>query len=141
MAPPKGHLPYPGSEEGGRPIKWNDEAIEIEAEAFWEWLQRPDSIWFESFAVERGYSPDFLSRWAKINDKFSRVYVFAKGWQKSRLVQGGLKNQFNSGFCKFVMSNTCDWSDKQHLTGDSNNPLSFVLNNIDGKTKDLIDER
>ena len=85
MAAPKGHKPYPGCETGGRPrIKWTDESIEMEADAFWQWLQRPESIWFESFAIERGYPPDFISRWAKINDKFSRVYIFAKGWQKNQ---------------------------------------------------------
>jgi hypothetical protein len=139
MAPPKGHEPYAGCEKGGRPkTKWTDEEIEKEADAFWEWLQRPESIWFESFCIERGYPPDYIARWAKVNDKFDRVYTFAQGWQKNKLIEGGLTSKFNSGFCKFVMSNTCGWTEKQHLTGDSNNPLAFVLNSVDGNSKELV---
>lgn len=96
MPAPKGHPPYPGCETGGRPKKYTQEFIEAEAEAFLEWMQRPESVWYESFAVERGYDPDLLSIWAKENKKFSGVYKLSQGWQKSKLISGGLLNQYNS---------------------------------------------
>lgn len=141
MPAPKGHPPYPGSEKGGRPRKWTMEAIEAEADAFEEWMTRPDSIWYEDFCLERGFLPDEIARWAKENEKFGRVYQKAKAWQKGKLVKGGLLNQFNAGFCKFVMSNTCSWYDTQKVVGDAASPLHFLLEKADGKTKDLIDEQ
>lgn len=139
MPAPKGHKPYPGSEKGGRPRKWTDELIEQEADAFEQWMERPDSIWYEDFCLGRGYPPDNLIRWAKENEKFCTVYRKSQIWQKSKLIRGGLLNTYNAGFTKFVMGNTCGWADKQHATisGDSSNPLTFILNSIDGATKEL----
>lgn len=138
MPAPKGHPAYPGSEKGGRPIKYTKEFIEKEAAAFEEWMNRKDSIWYKDFALERGYLPDQLSEWAKVNEKFSRVYRKSQEWQQSKLVKGGLLNQFNAGFTKFVMGNTCGWSEKQQIAGDAANPLAFLLQGIDGSSKDLI---
>ncbi|MEI8329711.1 MAG: terminase small subunit [Chlamydiia bacterium] len=139
MPAPKNHKPYPGCERGGRPIKYTVEFIEAEADAFEAWMQREDSLWYKDFALERGYLPDQLSEWAKINEKFSRTYRKSQEWQQSKLIKGGLLNQFNAGFTKFVMGNTCGWSDKQQIGGDAVNPLSFLLQRVDGSSKDLVD--
>lgn len=138
MPAPKGHKPYPGCETGGRPKRFTTEFIEQEAEAFESWMRLPDSIWYKDFALDRGYLPDQLSEWAKINDKFNRVYRKSQEWQLSKLIKGGLLNQFNAGFCKFVMGNTCGWSEKQTISGDAANPLSGILSKIDGTSKDLL---
>ena len=145
MSAPKGHKAYVGCEKGGdlggRPEKYTQEKIEQEADAFLEWMARPDSIWYKDFALERGYSAEYLSIWAKSNKRFSQVYERAKAWQQSKLVKGGLLNQFNAGFTKFVMSNTCGWTDRQQISGDAANPLSLLLQKVDGGTKDLVDGR
>lgn len=142
MPAPKGHKPYnTGADRGGRPRKWTAERIEQEADAFEEWMSRPDSIWYEDFCLERGYLPDNLVRWAKENERFCTVYKKSQVWQKSKLVRGGLLNTYNSGFTKFVMGNTCGWSDKQQIGGDAASPLSFILQRVDGASKDLVDER
>lgn len=139
MPAPKGHPPYPGGETGGRPKKYTPEFIEKEADAFIEWMGREDSIWYEDFALQRGYSPSLFSEWAKENERFSAVYEKAKSWQKSLLVKGGLLNKFNSNIVKLVLFNTVGWSEKQEtkLSGDAANPLAFVLGAIDGTTKEL----
>ena len=140
MPAPKGHLPYLGCEKGGRPKKYTEAFIEKEADAFEAWMRLPDNIWYKDFALERGYLPDQLSEWAKINEKFSRVYKKSQEWQQSKLVKGGLLNQFNAGFTKFVMGNTCGWSDRQQLSGDAANPLAFLLQKMDGSSKELIQD-
>ena len=140
MPAPKGHPPYSGCENGGRPPKYTKDFIESEAEAFLEWMGQDDSIWYKDFALERGYLPDQLSEWAKVNEKFSRVYKQSQAWQQSKLVKGGLLSQYNAGFTKFVMSNTCGWSEKQQVSGDAVNPLAFLLQKADGQSKDLVNE-
>lgn len=139
MPAPKGHLPYKGSETGGRPVKYTKDFIENEADALLEWLKKEDSLWFEDFALERGYDPNLFSMWASENEKFSGVYNRAKSWQKSLLIRGGLQNKFNANIVKLVLFNTIGWTDKQEtrISGDATNPLAFVLNSIDGSTKDL----
>jgi hypothetical protein len=138
MPAPKGHTPYSGSEKGGRPLKYTDAFIEQEAHYFLEWMQHPESIWYKDFALERGYSPELLSLWAKSNEKFSQVYEQAQHWQQSKLIKGGLLSRYNPTITKLVLANTCGWTDRQQVAGDSSNPLGFVLNHVDGCTKSLV---
>jgi hypothetical protein len=139
MPAPKGHEPYNKFGEGGRPLKYTKEFIENEADAFLEWMGRPDSIWYESFAVERGYDPNLLSIWAKENDRFSGVYALSQGWQKAKLISGGLLSVYNSTITKLVLANTCGWSDKQQVAGNAANPLQFLLEKVDGSSKELYE--
>jgi hypothetical protein len=143
MPAPRGHAPYAGSETGGRPPKYTSEFIEKEADAFLEWMQKPDSIYYKNFCLERGYLPQRLSEFAEQNEKFAEVYARAKAWQEGKLVEGGLINVFNPGFTKFVMGNVCGWVDKQEtkISGDAANPLQFLLEKADGTSKELVCER
>ena len=142
MPAPEGHEPYNTQGEGGRPLRYTQEFIENEAAEFEEWMKHPESIYFKRFAINRGYHPNRLAEFADQNERFSGVYAQAKAWQEVRLAEGGLTNEFNSGFCKFVMGNVCGWVDKveNKISGDGVNPLACVLNLIDGKTKDLIND-
>ena len=140
MPAPKGHPNYDTEGLAGRPKKYTDAFIENEAMELEQWLTKPNSPWFEDFANQRGYSAEYLSRWAKTNERFNQAYEKAQSLQKSILVRGGLTNKFNPSFTKFVMSNTCGWSDKQEqkISGDAVNPLAFIYQNIDGTSKDLV---
>ena len=140
MPAPKGHKPYNTKNEGGRPVKYTKEFIEKEAEAFEAWMKQKTSIWYEDFALERGYDPNLLSIWAKENERFSGVYKISQAWQRSLLLRGGLLNKFNASITKLVLANTSGWTDKQQVSGDVANPLAFILNDIDGTTKELIDD-
>jgi len=140
MPAPKGHPPYNTWVKNlGRPREWTDERIEKEADAFWEWLQLPTSFWFSQFATERGYPDKYIVDFAKRNENFRSVYEYAQTWQKNRLVMGGLLNKFNSNMTKLVLFNTCGWKDKQELSGDSENPLSCILEKVNGSSKELIE--
>ena len=143
MVAPKGHAPYKGSETGGRPMKYTQEFIEKEAIALDEWMKQKSSIYFKRFAFDRGYSQQRLEEFAQNNQKFSETLSRARAWQEIRLAEGGLVNEFNAGFCKFVMGNACGWTDKTEtkLSGDATNPLSFIFSTIDGSTKDLVDDK
>jgi hypothetical protein len=144
MPAPKGHKAYPagdGTFSGGAPQKYTKEFIEGEATAFEAWMNRPESIYFKGFALERGYHPQRLTEFAEKNERFSDVYRRAQAWQENKLVTGGLTNLFNAGFTKFVMGNTCGWVDRQQtqVSGDLTNPLAILLSKIDGASKELID--
>ena len=61
-----------------------------------------------------------------------------QSWQKSRLVMGGLLSKLNASIVKLVLSNTVGWSDRQRVEGDVVNPLAFILKDIDGTSKELV---
>lgn len=142
MPAPKGHEPYNKNGEGGRPLKYDDAFIENEAIEFEKWIEKPNSPWFEDFANQRGYSPDYLSEWAKENERFFGAYKRAQALQKSILIKGGLSNKFNPSFTKFVMSNTCGWSDRTEskISGNAQSPLAFILQSVDGTSKELVND-
>ena len=140
MPAPKGHKPYPGAESGGKPSLHTESFIAKEAEALIEWVKSPLNLYYKKFALERGYHPQRLSEFAKKSEKFAEALERAKGWQEIRLIEGGLSNVYNASITKFVLTNCHGWAERQQSTisGDSSNPLSFVLNNIDGATKELV---
>jgi len=142
MPAPQGHEPYPGSETGGRPIKYTKEFIEKEADELLGWLEKGKFVWFEKFAIERGYDPDYLSKWADENEKFFGAYKMAKAKQKILLIEGGLLKKFNFNMAQLLLGHHYGIFPKQEtkVSGDALNPLACVLNLIDGQTKDLIND-
>lgn len=140
MPAPKNHTAYNTNGEGGRPVKYTDEYIEKEADAFETWMKDSNNLYFKRFAIQRGYHPNRLSEFAEQNERFSGVYDIAKAWQEAKLVEGGLMGVFNCGFTKFVMGNVCNWVEKQEtkVSGDAGNPLAFLLQQADGLSKELV---
>ena len=139
MPAPRGHKPYNLKGEGGRPVtKWTPEKLDELADRFEQWMLRPDSIWYESFCLENDFLPEQLTRFADKSERFGQVYKKSQVWQKTKLVKGGLLNEYNAGFTKFVMSNTCGWSDKSQVAGDPASPLiGMILGKIDGNSKEI----
>lgn len=136
MAAPKDNK-YAVGNKGPAPTRYTQEFIEKEAYALVKWMGVSDNV-FKRFALERGYSSDELSNFAKKSEVFALAYKRAKEWQECKLVEGGLFNKFNANFVKFAMSNLCGWSDRQQVSGDTANPLAFIMKHIDGTSKELV---
>lgn len=139
MGAPKGNQ-FAKGHGYGRPKEYTDAFIENEAKAFREWMQKPENIYFKSFAIERGYLPSFLTEFAKTNKVFDECLSYAHAWQEQKLANYGLFSKTNPSITKFVLQNCHGWTEKSQISGDAGNPLGFILQNVDGKTKDLIDE-
>ncbi len=140
MAAPKGHLPYNIHGEGGRPRRYSSEDIEKLADDFIVWLKKPKNIWFKDFCLERDIDPDFMKEWAKENERFNGIYKLAKHWQESKLLNGSLTKTLNSSTAEFVLINHHGYTNKQQITGDLSNPLTFLLEIADGRSKELVEE-
>lgn len=134
MAAPRGNQNAKGHGEG-RPQEYTSEWIDSEAKLFLEWMKKPDSLYFKAFAIERGYAPQRLTEFADKNVNFAEALSQAKGWQESRLVLLGCYKKIDSSMAKFVLTNCHSWAEKNQLSGDVVNPLSFILREIDGKSQ------
>jgi len=143
MGAPKGHPAYNVNGEGGRPRKYTIEFIEKEAEDMLEWIKKPGSIYYKEFALERGYSPQRFHEFRKLSDRFAEVFETISEWQETKLLKGGLLNEFNATMTKYAMSNICGWSERTEtkVSGNSENPLHCIVNIISGKTKDLVEDQ
>ena len=140
MAAPKGHPNYASAPNlGGRPPKFSKEDIEKEADLFFEWLQEPTSIYFRHFATIRGYPSQYLTKFAEQSERFREVYEYAKGAQESKLMLGGLFKKLDTGLVKFTMAMHHGMVER-HVIVNETNPINSVLQAVDGKTKDIVNE-
>ena len=137
--PPNGNKFALGN-NGGAPEIYTQEWLREEASHFHQWMQKEDSIFFKSFAIERGYHPNRLQEFADKSPEFSGALKIAKAWQEQKLVNCGLFNKTNSGMTKFVLANCHSWTERAQVSGDATNPLSFLMSSVDGKSKNLIEE-
>ena len=142
MPAPKGHAPYKGCETGGRPKIYTEEFIDNEAEALEEWNQRDENIFIEKFCLERGYSVHRICEWVKSNQKFSAAYEMTLTKQRLFLISGGLRKKLSHPMCALLLSHSHGIVGKteQKITGDAMNPLGFIYENVNGKTKELVND-
>jgi hypothetical protein len=142
MAAPKGHAPYPGCETGGRPVKYTQEFIDKESDALEEWIKIKDNLFIEDFAYDRGYSDSRIGEWVKINQKFSSSIDKFKQKQKTALLKGSLKKQFHFPAASLILGHYHGIYARtdQKISGSATDPLGFIIMNIDGQTKDLVND-
>jgi len=99
----------------GRPLKYDDLDIELEAEALLEWTEKhkeDEVFWLKNFALERGYAPQRLSDFANKNKYFMETLNYVKGIQEFRIVNGGLLNDYNSKIVGLLLKNCHYYQDK-----------------------------
>lgn len=144
MAPPKGHAPYNINGEGGRPHAYSDEFIEKEADEFEKWIEEKGNIFLERFTLSRKYHSRRFEEWIQQNrsDRLTRLYQILKDKQRLALFENGLTGKFKFPMCQLVLGNGHGiyLKTEQQVSGSANNPLHFILQNDDGKSKDLVSE-
>lgn len=115
MAAPKGNQNAKGHSHG-RPVKYTEEFIKEEMEAFYKWMEGERNIFFKSFAIERGYLPKYLNQFADKNIDFKECLEYAKAWQEQKLANSGLYGITNSNITKYVLGNCHSWYENQQST-------------------------
>jgi len=138
-----GHEPFNKNGEGGRPRIYDDSFVEGEIIELENWMgERQENIFIEDFCLKRGYSPQRLSEFVKQNERFSEAYELFKTRQKVALFKGGLTKKFSYPMCALILSHSHGVVAKTEtkVSGDTINPLSFILNTIDGSSKELVNE-
>ena len=127
MAAPKSNQYAKGCTTSGAPMIYTDDWIKEEAQLFRKWMEKPDSMYFTSFATERGYCIQRLTEFADVNKEFSEALTYARSWQLNRLVNLGLRNEINSGLTKFVLQNNHGWADRSTVTHKGKSLASELL--------------
>lgn len=143
MPAPKGHPNYDTEGKAGRPRKYSTEDVEQFADELLAWIKTESNFWLKDFCLERSIDPDYMHEWAKENERFNGAYKLAKAYQESRIFKGAMFEAFNSTMSKFALVNNHGWADKQEtrISGDAANPLAFLMQKVDGESKDLVNEK
>lgn len=117
---------------------YTDEWLEKEATLLLEWVKHPENFYFKRFALERGYSSQRFAEFVKKSPAFAAAHELAFEWQEVKLVEGCLRQDFNSTMTKFVLQNCHKWQETTNVTGIENKPMNFIMREIDGKSKELV---
>ena len=120
------------------PSIYTEEWLINEAQLLKEWMNREDSIYLKSFAIEQGYSPQRLTEFAEKSAVFSEVYKEAKEWQEQKLINLSLWNKTNFQMTRVILAKQHDWVEKQKLVKDENGSVSMLLSMVDGDSKELV---
>lgn len=137
-APPLGNKRALGN-DGGAPLVYDDERILEELEALRAWMELPDSLYFKTFAVSRGYHPNRFQEFADRNPEFACALELAKVWQECRLVNLGLWNKTNSGLTKFMLINNHGYRE-QSLLAQVFPAESAILPSSNNTSAELVSE-
>lgn len=124
--------------QGGRPEKWTQERLSQLAKDVREWIKLKDSIFMKTFLYEQDIHPNQIEELKQKSKEFSEAWDAAKVWQEQKLIVEALKRRTSEGITKFVLANVHGYKEKTEVSGDSSCPLNFILNDIDGKTKDIV---
>ncbi len=122
----------------GRPIEWTEDKIEGYRLKLEEWMDNEDNYYFEDYLNQNNLHAQHLQIFSDRSSKFLETLTRARRTQESRIVHGTMSRKFDATFAKFLLANKAGWKEKTELSGDSKNPLSFVLGAIDGQTKDIL---
>ncbi len=142
MGAPKGHPNYNTTNVYGRPMKFTIEEIEAFAIEFLDWLDDENNFWIKNFCLEKRINSDCMSEWCELSESFRGAYLIAKQKQEAKTYIGGLTGKFNSNIVKLALTNHHGWAERSEtkISGDKENPLSCLLNQVSGKTKELIND-
>lgn len=125
----------------GRPEIWTEEVLEKEILALFDWLNASeDNYYVCEFAETRGYPPQWLDGFATKSPTFSLALSRARSIMERRIVKGSMDRTYDGNFAKFVLANKAGWRERQEISGSKDDPLSNILINIDGRTKEIVED-
>ncbi len=126
----------------GPPVKYPDHALEDFGRALLEWMDIEDNVFLKDFCVFHHLYQDDLAKFARRSEFFKNCLNIAKDIQESKFAMGGLKRKYDPSMARFMLMNHHGYSSKAEtkVSGDAKDPIAIFLTEIDGKTKDLVEE-
>lgn len=139
MPAPKGHPNY-NTKNQGRPKLYTEEYANELALKLYEWMQIPDNIFIEKFAYENKFSDDKVSLELIKHKNFRDAYSLLKTKQKYALFEGSLKRRYSHNMAALILSHNHGiyLKEEKKLSGDAENPLSFLLSTTESKQLEFI---
>ena len=125
---------------------WNSKyalhEIEDFADRLLEWMEVEDHVFLGEFYTYYGLTGKDAPKFARRSERFRQAINLAKDIQEMKIAMGGLTRKYDASMCRFVLMNHHGYVNKTEskLSGDTQNPLACILTEIDGKTKELVEE-
>ena len=101
----------------GRPKVYTAKFLKKEAQELMMYIDKTLIPFKNEFCLERNYSPQRISEFAKINTLFSEALKRLEAKQELNIVKGALSNKLNASFAIFTLKNVAGWRDVQEHKG------------------------
>lgn len=124
---------------GGRPVKFTAEMLSELTTHLYNWIQEPDNLYLKNFCFQFGLEPDKIDEYCNRSEEFRQCWYLVKHKQEAKLVDLALKRKISDSMTKFVLVNVHKWKEKTEISGDSQNPLALVLEQIAKQNQDPIE--
>ncbi len=124
----------------GRPKEWTLQEIDQLRVALDKWAKNPKNYYLSNFHIENDLHPEQMERFSNYSPAFAATLRKAKDAMTAHLVKMAVDETGNPGFIKFILQNKAGWKEKQELSGDAQNPIALLMQEVDGKTKDLLED-
>ena len=127
---------------GGRPKEYTPDVVEDLAMHLEEWIEDKDNLFIQKFAYEMKFNHRKVSEFKESNTRFREACERLDAKQQYMIFEGGLKRKYAHPMCALILSNNhgIHLKTEQKLTGSATDPLAFCIENIDGNTKDLVND-
>lgn len=99
----------------GRPTKYNDEMCDKVDKYLSECKSRDDLPTMARLAYELSVSKECLYEWGRVYPKFSDSLRKVVALQEDKLVQRGLKKEYDSTITKLMLSSNHGYTDKKEV--------------------------
>ncbi|GAF69210.1 unnamed protein product [marine sediment metagenome] len=105
----------------GAPVKWTeDKALEL-GKHLKAWMEADlDNLFVDEFLITYGLYGKLIHDLCNKYSNFRKIYGICTEIQRFRLVRGGLNNEFNPMFDKFILVNHHKYKDKVTTEEDNN---------------------
>lgn len=109
-----------------RPKEYTEERIRQEAKALIKYADEVDIPLEKEFAVQRGYSSQRISEFAKSSEEFSEALKKTKDIQEVKIVKAAMAGKINVTFAIFTLKNVSGWRDVQPISIQNDNRVSLL---------------
>lgn len=118
---------------------FTDDTIHELVDALEAWLLLDTWIYIGEFCADFGISRQSLFEYTQAFSALQAVYARAIQISEARLVKLAASRKLDGNFVKFLMTNLHGWKEKPEVSITTNVSVSKLLDDIDGKSKGIID--
>jgi hypothetical protein len=108
-----------------RPVEWTEDKAIALGKSMQAWMKEENNIFIDQYLIEHDLYDKLIVDLRNRYTSFSSIYKKCKKIQEYKLVNNGLKREFDPNFDKFILKNHHNYRDNE------NNLQVNIINNHD----------
>jgi hypothetical protein len=120
--------------------KWTQEVCDEYAKDLDDWIETTQDMLLEKWLIKHKLHYEHFRIFCERSESFLETYTRARMTIDARLIESALTRKIEINALKFYLVNRShNWREKPDIQITSNEPLSKLLESIDGQSKNIIE--